>query len=223
MKRLVNKRGSILVGVAALVVATGSAMAAGSGSAIHACAKKSNGTLRLASRCKHSENAVSWNLNGVPGPQGPVGMPGAQGTPGVAGGLGPSDGFTRYSNDAALPGVGNPGIQLGAVTLPAGDFMVFARMSVHNGVDVAEDVTCSLSPPPNLPNEFGQPRLIDQSHIHLNSGDGQSVTMLGPLRTAGGGDVTLGCFNAGITSQNGTVQFTDIQLSAIQVGTLHSS
>jgi hypothetical protein len=79
MKRLLSGRtGSALaVGVvAALAAGGGYAIAAGTSNTIRACASKTTGALRVASRCKSTENALSWNRVG---PTGPRGLPGAPG------------------------------------------------------------------------------------------------------------------------------------------------
>jgi hypothetical protein len=52
---------------------------------IHACAKKSGGALRIAKTCTSSEQAISWNFQGPPGPRGATGFPGPKGAPGSAG------------------------------------------------------------------------------------------------------------------------------------------
>jgi len=75
---------AMAVAVAALLVAsTGWAIAATSNSpVIRACANKKSGALRLASKCRHRERRVSWNV------QGPAGLPGAKGKPGLRGFVG---------------------------------------------------------------------------------------------------------------------------------------
>lgn len=73
---------TIAVAAVALVVAAGGGYAVASttgGGAISACAKKSNGALRLATKCQKSERKVSWSI------QGPTGAPGSPGAPGQNG------------------------------------------------------------------------------------------------------------------------------------------
>ncbi|MFT4262277.1 MAG: hypothetical protein QM572_02750 [Nocardioides sp.] len=68
--------------VAALIaVGAGGYAAASSGSSptVTACAKKSNGALRLAKKCKKSEKPVSWSVQGPTGPTGATGAAGADG------------------------------------------------------------------------------------------------------------------------------------------------
>jgi len=61
------------IGMAVAAIAgTGVAMAAGSSSVIDAC-YNSSGRLRIATTCRSSETAVSWNRTGPQGPAGPAG------------------------------------------------------------------------------------------------------------------------------------------------------
>lgn len=88
MKKLFASRGAAAASASllTLVIAGGSyAVAAGSGSTIHACAKKSNGALRLAKQCKKTERGLSWSTQGPAGPAGPAGPPGTQGPVGAQG------------------------------------------------------------------------------------------------------------------------------------------
>jgi hypothetical protein len=80
------------VAVAAIGVLVGSggyAIAASGSSAIHACAGKRTGALRLAKSCNRNERAVSWAKSGpagaagAKGAQGPQGLPGKNGQPGT--------------------------------------------------------------------------------------------------------------------------------------------
>jgi hypothetical protein len=72
--------------LAVLLAAGGAAWAAtGTGPTIHACYKTRGGALRIASRCKHREKALSWNQIGPVGPRGAAGRAGARGVPGAPG------------------------------------------------------------------------------------------------------------------------------------------
>jgi hypothetical protein len=62
-----------LLAVAVVVMGTGGtalAVTASHGSAIHACAKRGTGELRLASRCRSNERPVSWNVQAATGGKG---------------------------------------------------------------------------------------------------------------------------------------------------------
>jgi hypothetical protein len=83
---------AIVIAVATLALAvTGFTVAfAGSGSdgTLSACAAKKSGTLRLVKagkKCHKTEQKVTWNQQGVPGPPGVQGVPGIQGIQGIQG------------------------------------------------------------------------------------------------------------------------------------------
>jgi hypothetical protein len=217
--------------VGLFAAAVGGAFAATGGGSIHACANKNNGALRLAARCKHSEKGVSWSIMGPPGPQGaqgpqgatgPHGVQGVQGLAGTTGQRGPSDGYTEYWQDVTVPNSAGTPFNLGAVSLPTGSFMVFARASVVNNTDVAKGMTCALGTP-GIGNSGDLSNATDEAHLRdLAVGAEQTMTLLGPVDlTSGAGDVTLDCFQSGLVGTTGSLTFTDIEVSAVQVGTLH--
>ena len=84
-------RRTLIVGGLCVVVATIASVAWAVTSAsdkIVACAKKSNGAMRLvdaAKDCRKSERAVIWNTTRQQGPRGPVGPRGPAGPAGDAG------------------------------------------------------------------------------------------------------------------------------------------
>jgi hypothetical protein len=77
--------------LALVAASSGLAVAAtsSSGPVIRACAKKKGGALRLASKCRRSERAVSWSQAG---PRGLQGLRGLTGAAGAAGATGPQGG-----------------------------------------------------------------------------------------------------------------------------------
>jgi hypothetical protein len=94
----------------ALLVALGGgtyAIAASSAPPLHACAKRNGGALRLASKCRKSERAVTLAQVGPAGPQGPAGPGGAtgaagsNGAPGSKGAAG-NDGASAVTNSTVL-------------------------------------------------------------------------------------------------------------------------
>jgi hypothetical protein len=231
---------AVVIGAVGLfAAAVGVAFAATGGGSVHACANKNNGALRLAARCKGSEKGVSWSIMGPQGPQGVQGSQGAQGAqgaqgsqgaqgaqgvqgaPGTPGQRGPSDAFTEYWSDVSVPTSAVPPFNLGAVSLPAGNFMVFGRTSVVNGTNAARAVTCGLGTP-GIDNSGGTNNAADLAHLQdLPVGAEQTITLLGPVDLSGGaGDVTLDCFQGGSVG-TGNLTFTDIQVSATQVGAVH--
>jgi Collagen triple helix repeat (20 copies) len=106
------RRALIVGGLCVVVAAVGSvawAMTSAS-ERIVACAKKSNGAMRLvdaAKECKKTERAVIWNTTG---PQGPRGLPGPRGPAGEDGvdgenGLDGEDGVDGDDGDDGVDGL----------------------------------------------------------------------------------------------------------------------
>ena len=93
---------SQLAATGALVLAaSGFAIAAtGSNGVINACAAKRGGALRVAKKCRHTENRVSWNRQG---PAGAAGQNGQNGQPGTNGQNG-QDGQPGQNGQTGAPG-----------------------------------------------------------------------------------------------------------------------
>jgi len=99
-------RRSALVGVCVCVagaVGGGWALAAPAAGTLHGCASKRTGALRLASKCRRSERAVSWNAQG---------RPGARGAAGPAGAIGPAGPATGAAGGALTGAFPNPGLNV---------------------------------------------------------------------------------------------------------------
>ncbi|HME03002.1 MAG TPA: hypothetical protein VKG38_08220, partial [Solirubrobacteraceae bacterium] len=103
---------AMAVAVAALLVACGGLAVAASPSSpvVRACANKKTGVLRLASKCRKGERAVSWNKEGLPGPQGltgATGTTGATGAKGETGTVNTSNFYTKTESDSRYVAQGN--------------------------------------------------------------------------------------------------------------------
>ena len=95
-----RQRLSLLVPSPAMAIAVSALLAASAGLAvaatstgvpvIRACANKKTGALRLASKCRRNERAISWNKNGPQGTPGPTGGSGTTGATGAQGSPGPT-------------------------------------------------------------------------------------------------------------------------------------
>lgn len=91
------KRGGILAGVAVLLGATWTLVAAHPGpvndQVIHSCINNSSGTIKIISAtgsCQNNDMAVDWNTAGPQGPAGPTSPVGPQGPKGDTGAQGPA-------------------------------------------------------------------------------------------------------------------------------------
>ncbi len=85
--------GYVLVAAIATAAGGGFAFAANSGGALHGCANKKTGALRLANKCSKREKKVSWNVRGPRGVAGAVGATGSTGAKGSTGATGPQGPF----------------------------------------------------------------------------------------------------------------------------------
>ena len=59
-----------------------------SSKSIHACVTKKTGAMRIASKCKKTETALSWSVQGPKGATGAAGTNGLPGAPGAQGEVG---------------------------------------------------------------------------------------------------------------------------------------
>ena len=107
-----------------------------SGGALHACAN-GEGVIRLVKpgkKCKKGQTAVAWNQTGpkgAAGAKGATGAAGAPGTNGLEGPRGPSAGFEAYNDSAGNFGpAAVPGKVMGKLAVPAGNYMVTAKLIV---------------------------------------------------------------------------------------------
>lgn len=82
--------GTLLLVVGVLVGNVVSSLAAPSSKILTSCVDRKTGAMRYVSsgRCRSSELAVSWNVQGPTGPKGPAGAQGDQGLQGPRGATG---------------------------------------------------------------------------------------------------------------------------------------
>src|SRR3954453_22321143 len=85
------KRAGIAMAGVIAVVAIGSVAYARSdrGPQVRACYKTTDGTLRIATKCKVGERRITWGVVGPAGPRGVAGAQGPQGPTGETGAQGP--------------------------------------------------------------------------------------------------------------------------------------
>jgi hypothetical protein len=141
---------TLVIAVVALVVAAGGGYAVASttgGGSISACAKKSNGALRMATKCQKSEKKVSWAI------QGPAGTPGAPGQNGV-------NLFARVDDTGALQHQHSPGVTVKKLTAGLGQYEVTFPQDVTSCAPVVSEAS-------NANNSFTKGALFEA----LDEGD----------------------------------------------------
>lgn len=86
------RRSVAIITLSVILGASGAWALAGTGGALHACASRMSGVLRLAAACGPGERSVTWNVQGPagsPGPRGRSGPTGPRGRVGIEGPRGP--------------------------------------------------------------------------------------------------------------------------------------
>jgi hypothetical protein len=142
---------------------------------VYACVSPKTGVVRLPApktlngtsvvQCRRREVLRPWSsvgpsgASGAPGAQGATGAsgsngaPGAQGAVGPAGPIGPSNAYFFSSlADVSLGAVDGPQV-VGSVTVPAGDYLVFAAGNFRDTTDVNVQASCFVSA--GAANSFG--------------------------------------------------------------------
>jgi len=165
--------GLIAIGLGGLAVAGG--IAPDANGVIHGCHNLTNGALRVVAAgdaCKNSEEALSWNQQGVPGPTGNPGPTGAQGPVGAQG-LSGADG--RDGSDGADGTAGAPG-----ATGPAGP----AGADGQAGPAGPAGPAGAVAPPPSDPYDTGE---TSSFSLELNGRSIQVGLINGCMQTTPGG------------------------------------
>lgn len=182
--RYLAKLAAALVAAGLLIVAGGAyALASSAGGTINACVKHNGGALYKAAHCANHDTALSWSKQGPPGPAGAQGLPGSPGTPGARG---PSnayssldDGPTSINSSAETPVV--------SVTLPAGNYILLAKLVPYAASGGTDAAVCDMLDPTGVLVDRGE-SVVDSNTISFDT-----VTLAGPLTTAGGGTVRVQC------------------------------
>ncbi|HWZ71197.1 MAG TPA: hypothetical protein VN326_06920 [Casimicrobiaceae bacterium] len=192
-----------LFAAAVLVVTGGSAYAGIPGdNTINGCYNKVGGGLRVidatVTQCKSNETPISWNEVGPEGPVGPIGPQGPQGAMGAAGA---SDAYVAKSRGAS--GLLDGHVDIVALTVPAGDYVISAKTRLLNGDTVGQIVECRLST-----GDFSTGNVIAGGDVTIPLQDTASFAATSTL--------TLRCFG---TATN--LYAANWVLTAIGVGVLH--
>ena len=123
---------SIVLGASLLSVGVSNA----TGTSIKACAKKSNGAMRLidvSKKCKKSERTLTWGTQGSAGATGPAGSNGGTGATGANGAAGANVLSTAYvftNSQSTIFQVAPASAIVTALNLPAGRYVWSHSMEV---------------------------------------------------------------------------------------------
>lgn len=192
-----------LFAAAVLVVMGGSAYAGIPGdNTINGCYNKGGGALRVidatVTQCKSNETPISWNEFGLQGSVGPTGPQGPQGATGAAG---VSDAYVAKSRGAS--GVLDGHVDIVALNVPAGDYVISAKTRLLNGDTGGQIVECRLST-----GDFSTENVIAGGDVTIALQDTDSF--------AAASTVTLRCFGTATD-----LYAANWVLTAIRVGVLH--
>jgi type VI protein secretion system component Hcp len=166
--------------VAALGAGGAVAIAATSSDTIHGCYSKSKGNLRIASSCKRTETAITWNKQGprgLTGAQGAQGIPGAPGTPGAKGDPGPQGVPGADGKDGGIGPQGPAG--------PAGAAASTPPCDPPAGLGSGQQIYVKLTP--DIQGE-------STSKLHLHEIDATGFCFTGTPPTGAGGTGRFGSF-----------------------------
>jgi hypothetical protein len=182
---------------------------------IHGCYRRMLGTPRVTDassanpvlrKCSAAETAISWSQAGPmgpAGPSGPPGLPGAQGEPGPQGPAGPSDAYVaQHAEPVHLTAAA---ANLATLNLPAGQYVLFAKVEVSNPGSSGQRVECALD------------RILgDQSDVYVPENSFTTVPLQDQLTLTAPGSVSTWCL---AFNQDGYASQT--KMTAIKIGTLH--
>lgn len=210
MKGKLIKPALVLAAIAGALVAGGIAYATipDSSGVIHACyhvnpqgVVDASGNLRVidpsstnkdGSACKKDEKALNFNQTGPQGQQGQQGQQGPQG---------PSGSSHAYStsNEVAQTQISPNSNTITSLTLPAGDYVVWATGSVVksgliNTTGSQNDVKCSLNDPAD------NAVTASEAEAKFDDGDAVPYTLVDTMSLPSGGTITVNC-----TTKDGTV------------------
>jgi hypothetical protein len=188
---------------------------------IHACYSKRSGALRVASHCKRSEHALSWNQIGPTGARGVRGATGARGTTGARGGAG-------AAGTAGLPGAAGPSDvyaagqgsgtltasyqSLGEVALPAGSYLIEGKANFFP-TEIESEMQCELSPDASGAEDFDFAGTMPAEGAFMGTASLSAVQTFATAQT-----VDIVCKLA-----KGEGKFDDSRVTAVKTAVLHGS
>ena len=210
---------SIVLGASLLSVGVSNA----AGSTIKACAKKSNGAMRLidaSKNCKKSERTLTWGTQGDAGATGSTGTAGATGAAGTNGATGPSGisyaTFTTNSiGDMSPSNAWYPVATLD--NLSAGDYLLQATIELSNR-DLVGSVACRFEIQVDWNGYMVSP-IAFADLVNINDDVSMSINYAIKDLPAPYDKIDVQCFVTGSGNQQ-EVRINDFYMSATKVDTL---
>ena len=186
----------------------------------YACVNARTGVIKVVSksaRCRAGQHKISWNNVGPQGPagpqgaqgsQGPTGPTGPQGAQGPQGQHGPPGAVKGYlDNGTSNVAISSTGTTVATVSLPSGDFLIYARVvGINTSTSAANTIDCRL---------FQGTTTLDESLSSFpapTNGFG-NVTLVSDTTT--GGAITVQCYGTAITVSRPVI--TAIPVAALTV------
>lgn len=102
------------------------------------------GAMFIRDTCKKNQSQVNLSDFGAVGPQGPMGPAGPIGAQGPVGPRGPSDGYAFSSGSNILSFVTNTEQNVATLNLPAGNWLITAKLVVNNNQSASRQYSCRL-------------------------------------------------------------------------------
>ena len=221
-----STKNSLIIGIS--IVLGASLLSAGvsnaAGESIKACAKKSNGAMRLidaSKNCKKSERTLTWGTQGDAGATGATGASGANGTNGSNGSTGSSGiSYATYTFDSpfSISDDGNPQTIGSLDNLASGDYLMQATVEFRND-NLVGQVRCRFSIDVDSNGFMSSPfALVDFS----TSNERKSVSVNYAIENLPGGTydkIDFHCYATG-SATGEIVRVNDFYMSATKVDTL---
>jgi hypothetical protein len=185
---------------------------------IHGCYKTVGGGLRVIDsdqgvQCNASESPLNWNQAGVTGPTGTKGATGMTGPAGPTGAASTSV-FERTVDFGDVP---NDSATIGSLPLPAGKFLITAKLEVFpasvSDTDAFWDVECFLVAQGDSDHAA---EADDTSDFHF-SREG-TMTMMVTHEFTDPGSAHVDCFDSGDRSGPSDADFASLVITAIGAG-----
>jgi hypothetical protein len=147
------------------------------------------------------------------GPRGATGARGATGTPGATGAAGPTGPSEVYAAGTAfLATLPATETSLGSMTVPAGSYVLEAKVSMESPTGGGSDSECTLGGP------FGSSIIWDQGSAQHNANSDDVISLLAVATFTAPQVVELDC-----RAISGTVAADDARVIATATGALHGT